>query len=279
MRKSVELLALDVDGTLAARGNEVSAATVNALRRAARAGLTLALCTGRRYRSAYPIVETLELPLHAVCLGGALVKGPSGDTLHARCFESEAFLNVAGLIRESGHAVVAQCDQPDVDFALDGSVDWNSETARYHRMNQEYAEWRRELHREDREDVLVVGCFGNLQEMSTLRRNIETVFPNQFTVHVLRSVGPEAWYCEVLQRGIDKWTGLSALAGSLRISNDEVCAVGDELNDVAMVKAAGVGVAVGNAREELKEVADRVIGRHDEDGLVPLIEELITARR
>ena len=45
-----------------------------------------------------------------------------------------------------------------------------------------------------------------------------------------------------------------------------------------MVEAAGLGVAVGNARQELKQVADRVIGRCDEDGLVPLVEELIARR-
>jgi Cof subfamily protein (haloacid dehalogenase superfamily) len=278
LKTPVDLLALDVDGTLAAEGNRVTTPTVAALRRAAEAGIVLTLCTGRRYRSAHPILEAVGLPIHAVCLGGAMVKDPSGETLHSTCFSTDAFRKVAALIRGREQAVVAQCDRQGVDFAVDGSVSWNTETSRYHRLNQGYAEWRRGLHEEDREDVLVVGCFGEHAEMLSLREAIQSSFPHEFSVHVLRSVGPEAWYCEVLQRGVDKWTGLSGLADALSISHTSICAVGDELNDLAMVRAAGFGVAVGNAREELKRVADRVIGRNDEDGLVPLIEELISAR-
>lgn len=278
MKTPVNLLALDVDGTLAADGNRVTSATVAALRRAAQAGIVLSLCTGRRYRSAHPILQAVGLPIHAVCLGGAMVKNPGGQTLHSTCFSPDAFQKVAALIRGREQAVIAQCDREGVDFAVDGSVPWNTETSRYHRMNQDYAEWRRGLHEEDREDVLVVGCFGERAEMLSLREAIESSFPDEFSVHILRSVGPDAWYCEILQRGVDKWTGLSGLADALSIPHTSICAVGDELNDVAMVRAAGFGVAVGNARDELKQVADRVIGRNDEDGLVPLIEELVLGR-
>ena len=71
--------------------------------------------------------------------------------------------------------------------------------------------------------------------------------------------------------------GLTALAGILGIAHDEICAVGDELNDLEMVKNAGLGLAMRNARPELKEIADRVVGRNDEDGLVPFLEELAAA--
>ena len=279
MNEPIDLLALDVDGTLAARGNEVTEPTIRGLRDLARTGAEVALCTGRRYRSTGPILEALGLPLHVVCLGGALVKNPTGATLSATCFSPDHFAKLAGLIRERGQAVVAQCDRPECDFAVDGSVPWNAETALYHRINEAHAEWRPELYAEERADILVVGSFGSLAQMNELRAAIEGVFADEYTVHVLRSVGPDAWYCEVLQRGIDKWTGLSQLAAHLGIAPAAICAAGDEMNDVPVLRNVGLGVAMENARAELKEIAHRVVGPCDDDGLVPLLAELADRRR
>ncbi len=278
MTETLELLALDVDGTLAARGNDVSPATVSALRHLAATGMHIALCTGRRYRSARPILNAVDLQLHAVCLGGALVKNPEGNSIASTRFSPHSFAKLAGLIREQGQAVIAQCDDATYDFAIDGSVAWNSETALYHRINEAHAEWRATLYAEERDDVLVVGSFGSHAQMSELRQTILGVFPDEYTVHVLRSVGPDAWYCEVLRRGIDKWTGLSQLIDHFGLNPEQVCAAGDELNDVPVLRQVGLGVAMANAREELKEIAHRVVGSCDGDGLVPLLEELAAGR-
>jgi hydroxymethylpyrimidine pyrophosphatase-like HAD family hydrolase len=145
-------------------------------------------------------------------------------------------------------------------------------------MNQRFAKWSSNLVKESIVDVLAIGAFGDPEEMSSLENAVNLRFPGEFTIHVLKSIGPNASYCEILPSGIDKWVGLSALAKILGISQEETCAVGDELNDLVMVMNAGLGVAVRNARSELKEVADRVVGRNDQDGLVPLLEELTAAR-
>jgi Cof subfamily protein (haloacid dehalogenase superfamily) len=241
--------------------------------------MEIALCTGRRYRSTAPILEALGLRLHAVCLGGALVKDPHGETFSSTCFSPGHFAKLAGLIREQGQAVIAQCDRRSCDFAVDGSVPWNPETALYHRINEAHAEWRPELYAEERDDVLVVGSFGSLDQMNELREAIEGAFSGEYTVHVLRSVGPNAWYCEVLQRGVDKWTGLSQLAERLGVAAAQICAVGDERNDIPVLREVGLGIAMENGRDELKEIASRVVGPCDDDGLVPLLRELAERRR
>ena len=85
----------------------------------------------------------------------------------------------------------------------------------------------------------------------------------------------EGYYCEVVPSRVSKWTGLRRLAELLGISPAEICAVGDERNDVSMISGAGVGVAMGNACEELKQAADWVTGRHDEDGLVGVVGRIL----
>ncbi len=82
----IRLIALDVDGTLAARGDEITPDTRDALHRAFDAGVHVALATGRRYRTSLRVAEALGLPVEIVCLGGALVKDAQRRTLQAHQF-------------------------------------------------------------------------------------------------------------------------------------------------------------------------------------------------
>ncbi len=65
------------------------------------------------------------------------------------------------------------------------------------------------------------------------------------------------------------------MAAGWGIPDAEICAVGDDVNDIPMIQAAGLGVAMGNAIAEVKEVADRIAPSHDEDGLVDVVGWLL----
>jgi Cof subfamily protein (haloacid dehalogenase superfamily) len=276
----IQLLAVDVDGTLVTSGDAISAPTRAALHRLRGAEVEVAIATGRRYRNAQRAIDALGLPVPSVCLGGALVKGEDGRTLHARAFDASQFRTVASLFREQGHTVVAQRDsqQGGADFLVDESVPWNSPTRDYHERNQRFAECAGNLADETRDDVLVIGAFGELAELRELERELHRVYPDAFTAHVMPGFFNEGHYCEVVPSHVSKWAGLERLADLLGISRSEICAVGDERNDLSMISAAGMGVAMGNACEELKQAADWVTGRHDEDGLVGVVERILEAK-
>ena len=132
-RDEIRLLALDVDGTLAARADEVTPKTRAALHRAHEAGIEIVIATGRRYRTTRRVIAALGLPVRAVVLGGALVKEEDGSTLHAANFDSAEFASLHDLARRSGHTIVCQLDsfeavivfplqslqQPELDLASD----------------------------------------------------------------------------------------------------------------------------------------------------------------
>ena len=70
-------------------------------------------------------------------------------------------------------------------------------------------------------------------------------------------------------------SSIRRLAHDWGIRDEEICAVGDDVNDVPMIRAAGLGVAMGNALPEVKAAADRIAPCHDEDGLVCVVEWLL----
>ena len=84
-------------------------------------------------------------------------------------------------------------------------------------------------------------------------------------------------FLEFLKPGINKSTGLSVLSENLNIPKEEIIAVGDADNDIAMIKFAGLGVAMGNAFPQVKEAADYITATNDEDGVAKVIEKFVLA--
>lgn len=97
----------------------------------------------------------------------------------------------------------------------------------------------------------------------------------------LKSLAPEGmdiyttgpFYFECINSAAGKGNGLKAVAGLLGVDMSETMAFGDEMNDKSALEAAGLGVAVANAREELKAVADLITSSNDLDGVAEVIEK------
>ena len=85
----------------------------------------------------------------------------------------------------------------------------------------------------------------------------------------------EPFYCEILNKKASKGQAVQRLAASLQISQHEIMAIGDHPNDLDMVQYAGIGVAMGNAVDEVKKIADYITSTNNEDGVAKAIEKFI----
>ena len=276
---TIRMLAMDLDGTLVQGEDAIRPRTFEALLRAHEAGIQLAIATGRRWRRTRPVVLRLGLPVPAVVLGGALVKDGAGATVHANAFERAEFALVAGLLAERGQTAVAQRDGADgtPDFLIDGSLPWDGWSRRYWERNREHAAWTRRLADEARDDVLVVGSFGPRELLLGLCGELERAAPGRFApvVTPLPADSGGGHYLEVVPHHVSKWEGLRQLAEHAGVPPHAICAVGDERNDLPMLKGAALGVAMGNAPPDVKGAADWVTGPAAEDGLVAVVERIL----
>jgi hydroxymethylpyrimidine pyrophosphatase-like HAD family hydrolase len=118
-------------------------------------------------------------------------------------------------------------------------------------------------------------AIGTRPAMHELAAELERQLPEQLYVHVLRSPRYLGFMCEIAPDGVSKWSGVRQLARQWGIEDCEICAVGDDVNDIPMIRAAGLGIAMGNALLEVKAAADRICPSHDEDGLVQVVEWLL----
>ena len=123
----------------------------------------------------------------------------------------------------------------------------------------------------------VFSCFavGQHQQMLDLDAALHRELPDKLHTHALRPPRYGGFFTEIAPAGVTKWSAVRRLADAWGIAESEICAVGDDTNDIPMIRAAGLGVAMGNAQPSVKAAADRIAPTQDEDGLVQVVEWLL----
>jgi Cof subfamily protein (haloacid dehalogenase superfamily) len=288
--KRFQMLALDVDGTLLDRDGTLRPRTLEAVTGAARAGIRPVLCTGRRYRRAWPIALELQIDAPLVCNSGAIIKDPaSHGTIWRADFDRALSAEVLDLFRSLDEPAVVFTDRgsEDADFIIAGYPTGRSDFDDYIRQNLEHAEirerlWINDVHTADsgsieiQNDCLFHVCaIGSRARMLEFEAAAHRRIPGRVQTFVQRSVRYSGTMCEILRHDAGKWAAILHLAELWQIDPTEICAVGDEVNDIPMIRHAGLGVAMGHARPEVRAVADLVTSDHDEDGVASLIEKVL----
>ena len=271
MSLAIKLIALDLDGTLSLDNHQVSPATRDALAGLHNDGVEVVIATGRRYRTSRYVIDNLGIDTYCVCNGGALVKDHTQTTILESTMSAEDLSYLVKTARQYDIALSAQRDahsRGGPDLVIDNVVTWGTQAARYFADNQQYAEAKDLLHKPD--NYLVLGCFDEEHKLKAYQAQIQREQPG-FDSVVVPHIGSDHFYLEVTVKAINKWHGLSHLAQHFNLDAENICAVGDQMNDYAMVQAAGHGIAMGNGSPALQAIADMVCGHHDADGLLDVV--------
>jgi len=104
---------------------------------------------------------------------------------------------------------------------------------------------------------------------------LRSAFDGRLTHNVLRAPAYDLTIIEAFATGVNKWTGIERLCRRWNIDPARTAAVGDDVNDIDLLREAGLGVAMANARPEVKQVADRLTKDNDSAGVAALIDELL----
>lgn len=272
------LLAIDIDGTLVNSRDELTPPTRRALVRAGNAGIRVVLATGRRYSRTLHLVEPLGIDVPLVTASGALVKDPVDHrTLYLAQFDRQVLADTLAVVNRCGYDPVLCADTyaEGFDFYHAATEVHGPELAEYLRLNADCGRIWPKLLSDPPPGVFTGFAMGSKRQMLDLEGELKRRVPQKLYTHVLRSPRYTGFMCEFSPAGVTKWSAICRLASQWKIDTAAICAVGDDVNDVPMIRAAGLGVAMGNARAEVKAAADRIAPTHDEDGLVQVVEWLL----
>jgi len=278
MPRRIRLLAVDVDGTLVNGKDQITACTTKAICECESAGIRVVVATGRQYRRVLPISKQLGLDVPLITASGALIKHPSE---HRTIFQAEFDRNVLHGMLE----VIAKCGYDAVLYTDSYTLGYDYMTPRIEGVHREAAEFFEKVQNYVRilpnlmaappEGVFAGFAIGTREEMLRVQTELEQSLPGQLYIHVIRSPRYSGYMCEIAPRGITKWSAITHLADDWGISADETCAVGDDVNDIPMLRGAGLGVAVANAKPEVLAVSDRIAPSNEEDALVTVVNWLL----
>lgn len=274
----IRLIAMDMDGTLLTRIDPTTACippeNVAVLRRCHNAGVHLALASGRMPDDASFFAADAQLPMHVIGLnGGIALDQPLGSTLWEHVLPVDTARGVLAILMEA-----------NVDAAVFGA--WEVCCM----QNRPLAWAQRELgtyfgrsggrlaYRSGGEGVaqllrqagkIVALTDDDRTGLAAARERIRREFPEV-------SVSSSWWNnFEVNPAGVDKGAALQLLASRLNISMSQVMAIGDNSNDVPMLRSAGISVAMGNATEEARAAATHITLPCNDHGVAAAIRTLV----
>jgi len=263
----IYLLAVDMDGTLLNSDKAITATTA-AILRAAREehGVRVVLASARPPRTILPFHKLLNLDTPLICYNGALVFDPTTNAVLMHRPVS------APLAR--GIVAIAKKFAPDVSISVEVLDRWYTDHLDEGFLTGTGREGRpvevERIERYLKQAVTRMTLLGPAEQIAPVKEAILTRYPLQLIVSDLAGK-----VLQIVHATTSKAQALRVVASELGVTRQQTMAIGDQLNDVEMLHWAGVSVAMGNAPEEVKAVADVVTEHHDADGAAKAIHDII----
>lgn len=269
-----KLLVCDIDGTLLTSAGTLTDRTRNAVQRARVAGLRVTIATGRRYMTAKPIIDALDIVEPVIVQTGALI-----FDAHNQIILSTTPLP-AGVAREAITLLVSERLQPIVyennvfsQHLYTGPERYDSPGARlYFAGNPELIIRRPYARLVPPDNALQLAVIDDIEQLDRVVSHLQLAGCRILTSY---SGNLDSYFMEVFHASCSKGSALHTLANHLGLEMDEIVAVGDNLNDIEMLAMAGLGVAMANAVPQAMSTATRTTLSCDEDGVATLIDEIL----
>jgi Cof subfamily protein (haloacid dehalogenase superfamily) len=276
--RTYRMIAIDLDGTLLSPLGRVSERAKAAVHRALDAGLLVCFATGRNFTESRQVLEDVAHHDTAVFVGGAMVIDTKQRmTLHRTAVEPQLAAEVCELLESFGHAALALQDDvvAGFDYLVTGEIPLNAATVQWMKLTCARVQVVPRLGRHRHEHTIRVGIVAAREQMRDVERALQERFGERIFMQAIGVPSAGVDVLEIFDPSVNKWEGILHVARRHGIGPEQIIAIGDDVNDLHMIRNAGLGVAMGNARPEVQSVARRVIGTNQEDGLAKFLEELL----
>lgn len=279
MNKTViELVISDVDGTILNSKHEITTELIDCVKQAKQCGVAFVLASARSPQGMRPIADALGIPQNPIaCYNGALIvsENKSGEmkTLFSRTLPTEEAKIAVDVVKEQF---------PTISISLYSGTDWYVD---------HFDKWAKI-------ESGITGIKPIVKNLSLL-----LLIQEEIAVHKLLLIGESKEvvelssylkklnlsncsfyrskdnYLEITHSEVSKESALKELANFFDLSLNKVMAIGDNYNDVPMLKLAGIGVAMGNSPLEVKENSRYITATNDQNGVAKALEDLIVTAK
>lgn len=263
-----KLIALDMDGTLLDEKKEISNRCQNNIKKLKEKGIKVVLATGRPIDGVMRYVEKLGLldeDDYVVAYNGALVQSTRTDQiLYHKPLSLDSYKELYDVSKQLGVYIHALTDSSVLTPKNNPYTDIESSINQIPTIEGPVEDI------DSSTKIVKVMFIDDPKKLDEIIPLIPQWVKDKYSI--LRSA---PIFLEFLDKSTNKGVGVSAIAKKLGIKQEEVICVGDAENDVAMMEYAGLGVAMGNATDEAKAVADYITFTNEDDGVAHVIEKFM----
>jgi len=263
-----KIIALDIDGTLASSDHTMLTATKDALIEAQARGLKVVLASGRPTPGMLDFAQQLKLADFGGFVlsynGGRITNMKTGEVIHEVALTPSEAHEIYDLAKTHGVNIMAY---DNLDILTEDDDEFIQLESHINSMPlKKITDFKKEVIN----NTIKTLTTGTPEVIAEIEKYYLEKFGDRFSI--CRSM---PFFLEVMPNGINKALSLGRLLNKLDLTPDDLVACGDGFNDIEMIKYAGFGVAMGNAVDEVKAVADFVTKSNDENGIVCVLEKIM----
>ncbi|MCI1943787.1 Cof-type HAD-IIB family hydrolase [Clostridium luticellarii] len=262
-----KIIAMDMDGTLLDDKKFISEYNMDMIYRASKLGVKVVMATGRLPGALKFYSHTLFARQPVICCNGSMILDENGNIIKSTPMDKDEILKTIDILREEKDTYYHFYDDHSLyceqfKYTAKSFYEFNRKVDRKFRMEIRIIPDSKEFIENTEKNIhKLVVMDSSLDYLERLRRKID----NGTEVSTTKS---SADNIEIISKGTSKGSGLKNLADHYKIPVSECIAVGNDENDKSMIKAAGLGVAVSNARQILKESADYITENDNNHGAI-----------
>lgn len=287
-----KIITIDLDGTLLNSRGEISSENRNAIKKAKEQGIEVVLASGRVSDSVLNIAKDIGADKYFICGNGSMIYDMQKDKVIY-----ENFINKSKMLK-----LVKMCDENSIYYNIYSQESVITKSINYNVAVYNYENTKKPNDKKTRinivEDVYkyveesdnnkylkMTICDNNKIIFSSILRKLKNI-PNIDILDVSHmskkkiKLGTEDielsyYYTEITNQNVDKWYAIKKLIKINNIKEEEVIAVGDNMNDLMMIKNSGMGVAMGNSSPIIKDNANFITKGNDENGVAIALKNII----
>ena len=260
------IVLLDIDGTLVDSNDQISHNTKSLLNRLEKKEIPVVLCSARSPSGVEIVVGQVGLHSPIVCYGGSLIMDADRAIIEDRGIEGNTAVRFKQFAAREFPKVTVSTYMYDI-WLVDSTSDPNVQLVAQ-RNQCEPLVGDLETAVQSVSHVHKLLCMGTPEEITRFQNSVAREFPE------LEFARSGTIYLEVLAKGISKCTAMEKLRTYYGLDAEQVVAMGDYFVDLEMLRHAGLGIAMGNAPDAVKEAAARVTTSCDEEGVYIALKNL-----
>lgn len=260
----IKMVATDIDGTILPYHSDFSKEVMECIQKLEQQGVKVVLVTGRMHSSAVPLSDKLGLKNPIISYQGGLIKDYEGKTLYQVNLDNTITKEIIAWARENN---------VHLNLYLDDKlyVENDNDVIKYY-IQGKFVDYKvcsfDDLEIQNVNKVLAI----DINNPDTVTSWVDILRKKYPDLYIVKST---PYFCEIGASGAKKSLGVEFLANLWGLKKSEILTIGDQNNDIDLIQSGGIGVAMGNATEELKSCAQYITETVENNGFVSAMEKFV----